>query len=191
MQAKNAQKLLSRYCEIARLGNGMWCGRIGDRVIDLSLDHTGGEVSYVRVRRVNDHDDLMSDYHAGSFFDNLTAAIRYCIGKSKNQHLPGSQTIKYPWLEAEIVHEGNTLKKTAVFRLTYNRTPGLSSPKETVRAGHSSRCPVPLAMAEAYIAGDDPGAGILLDWLSEKVGGDIGAAVDEVRMAHLTSPLRL
>ena len=34
------------------------------------------EVAVIRVRRVNDHDDPMTDYSAGVFCDNLTQALR-------------------------------------------------------------------------------------------------------------------
>ena len=44
------------------------------RVLSFYVDHAS-VISLVHVRRENDHSDLQTDYHAGSFYDNLTQAL--------------------------------------------------------------------------------------------------------------------
>ena len=48
--------------------------------MELSFIKNGGESNQAicfKTRRINDMDDPMTDYCAGSFWDNLTQAIRY------------------------------------------------------------------------------------------------------------------
>ncbi len=39
----------------------------------------GSEICCINVRNENNHDDIQSDYSAGSFADNLTMAIRWLM----------------------------------------------------------------------------------------------------------------
>ena len=54
-----------------------WKGRVLSFYIDHSYELKTAKISLVHVRRENDHSDLMSDYHAGSFCQNLTQALDY------------------------------------------------------------------------------------------------------------------
>jgi len=54
-----------------------WKGRVLSFYIDHSYELKTAKISLIHVRRENDHSDLMSDYHAGSFYPNLTQALDY------------------------------------------------------------------------------------------------------------------
>ena len=52
-----------------------WKGRVLSFYIDHSYELKTAKISLIHVRLENDHSDLMSDYHAGYFPDNLTQAL--------------------------------------------------------------------------------------------------------------------
>lgn len=70
--------------EVAAIANGTsssrkvvipWKGRVLSFYVDPPCKNTDAVISLVHVRRENDHSDLQTDYHAGSFYDNLTQAL--------------------------------------------------------------------------------------------------------------------
>lgn len=72
---KKTEKLTG--CKIIKK-NG--CYFVVKNNMELSFIKNGGDSDQAicfKTRRVNDNDDLMSDYHAGTFWDNLTQAINY------------------------------------------------------------------------------------------------------------------
>lgn len=72
--------------EVAAIVNGTsssckvvipWKGRVLSFYVDPARARRNADavISLVHVRRENDHSDLQTDYHAGSFYDNLTQAL--------------------------------------------------------------------------------------------------------------------
>lgn len=51
-----------------------WKGRVLSFYVD-GAGTSNPRVSLVHVRREDDHSDMMTDYHAGGFYDNLTQAL--------------------------------------------------------------------------------------------------------------------
>ena len=81
MTVKNAMKKLSKYGTVEHQGSSAWI-IINNRFVSFLSNGTWDENSSAicfHVRRINDESDIQSDYHAGSFFDNLTQAIRYAM----------------------------------------------------------------------------------------------------------------
>lgn len=81
MKVENAIKKLEKNGfeveEFKGRGNDKYRGTRGDWVISFFRNGgDSGEAVNFRVRRKDDHDDIMSDYFAGSFTDNITQAIR-------------------------------------------------------------------------------------------------------------------
>ena len=74
MQATNAiKKLNNAGFSVTQSGN-RYSAKAGRNVIEFHQQD--GEIICIRVRSANDHDDVMSDYSAGVFCDNLSQAIR-------------------------------------------------------------------------------------------------------------------
>jgi hypothetical protein len=46
------------------------------RVIEFHRNGDSEEITCIKVRHANDHNDVMTDYSAGSYADNITQAIR-------------------------------------------------------------------------------------------------------------------
>lgn len=82
MTLTNAIKKLEAktQTEVIKLHN-VYQVPFNDRVIEITQNGHDDEVATIRVRRPNDHDDSMSDYSAGAFFNNLSQAIRFCEGR--------------------------------------------------------------------------------------------------------------
>lgn len=75
MKLINAIKKLEKYTEVKK--DGIFYQAVkGSEVIEF-IDNGGmGEITCIKVRRINDHDDSMTDYSAGVFCDNLTQALK-------------------------------------------------------------------------------------------------------------------
>ncbi len=74
MQATNAvNKLTKAGFAVTQSGNH-YSAQAGRNVIEFYQQD--GEIICIRVRSANDQDDVMSDYSAGVFCDNLSQAIR-------------------------------------------------------------------------------------------------------------------
>lgn len=74
MQAINAVKKLNKAgFQITQNGN-RYSAQAGRNAIEFSQQ--GDDIVCIRVRSVNDKDDVMSDYSAGVFCNNLSQAIR-------------------------------------------------------------------------------------------------------------------
>ncbi len=60
----------------SRYGNGI--SAIKDNHEITCLCNPGDDdVISIRERRLNDHDDIMTDYFAGCYWDNISQALRY------------------------------------------------------------------------------------------------------------------
>jgi hypothetical protein len=66
--------------EVIKL-NGVYQVPYRERIIEMTKNGRDDLIATIRVRRPNDHDDSMSDYSAGAFFNNLSQAIRFCEGR--------------------------------------------------------------------------------------------------------------
>ena len=78
MTVKNAVKKLSKLGKVEINGMQAWV-IYGNREISFCSNGGWGEdrtVVAIRVRGLSDHDDIQSDYCAGSFYDTITSAIK-------------------------------------------------------------------------------------------------------------------
>lgn len=75
MKLTNAIKKLGKYTEVRKLEYSYQAIQ-GNQAIEFFENGTSGEITCIRVRSIHDKDDIMSDYCAGSFCDNLTQAIK-------------------------------------------------------------------------------------------------------------------
>ena len=74
MQVTNAIKKLSNVGFSVTQSGNCYRANTGSKVIEFHQQN--GEIICIRVRSANDHDDVMSDYSAGTWCDNLSQAIR-------------------------------------------------------------------------------------------------------------------
>ena len=74
MTLENAIKKLSKVAKIETNGLHYW-GQIGGHMVEF-MKNSVGDISCIRVRGVRDEDDIMTDYFAGVWCDNLSQAIR-------------------------------------------------------------------------------------------------------------------
>lgn len=74
MQATNAVKKLNKSGFTVTQSGNRYSAQAGRNVIEFHQQD--GEIICIRVRSANDHDDVMSDYSAGTWCDNLSQAIR-------------------------------------------------------------------------------------------------------------------
>lgn len=74
MQTLNAIKKLTKSgFEVIQNGN-RYIAKANRHIV--SFADQGGDIICINVRSQNDHDDVLSDYSAGVFCDNLTQAIK-------------------------------------------------------------------------------------------------------------------
>jgi hypothetical protein len=94
MKLKNAIKKLQNQADegtfrIHEHADGkpwMASGNFGKWVVEFLANgrwHDDADITCIKVRKHNDHDDSMTDYSAGSFRDTLTAAIKSAKRLSK------------------------------------------------------------------------------------------------------------
>lgn len=81
MKHTNLRKAIEKYAPVeAKLGkNDHYMARLGNYLISWHVSWYEKEdqtASLVRVRHVNDKDELISDYHAGSYYDTIKSAVR-------------------------------------------------------------------------------------------------------------------
>jgi hypothetical protein len=74
MQVTNALKKLTKAGFVVEQNDKYYSAQAGRDVIEFHQQD--GEIICIRVRSVNDQDDVMSDYSAGVFCDNLSQAIQ-------------------------------------------------------------------------------------------------------------------
>lgn len=74
MKLENAIKKLKKNGYKVTSNDSRHTALKGQQVIEFASQD--GRVLYVRSRGVNDKDDIMTDYSAGVFYDNITQAIR-------------------------------------------------------------------------------------------------------------------
>ncbi|MCK9473350.1 hypothetical protein [Sulfurimonas sp.] len=78
MKLTNAIKKLSKYGEVKQDGNLFWA-EIKSYVVQFRANgpiEEGTTARGFRVKSKNDEDDIMTDYFAGVWCDNLTQAIK-------------------------------------------------------------------------------------------------------------------
>lgn len=80
MKHASVEKAVSKYAKVESRKDGagnMWYWAVTkEREISWIVSwYEDGEASCLRVRGLNDHDDYMSDYHAGSYFDTIKSAV--------------------------------------------------------------------------------------------------------------------
>ena len=68
-------KRMNKVGEVYKAGN-FYEVRIGREIIRVARNGGMDAVATINVRRVNDNDDIMSDYHAGSYYPNINQAIK-------------------------------------------------------------------------------------------------------------------
>lgn len=82
MKSSNLIKKVSKISLINQrvdIGNNVWfSAQTKHRVIEWHVswnDVQEDVASCVRVRSINDHDDLVSDYNAGCYYDTIKSAM--------------------------------------------------------------------------------------------------------------------
>jgi hypothetical protein len=81
MKHERLKKAVEKYAPIEEvLGKcNYYSARFMNRIISWHVswyEKEDGLASLVRVRHIDDKDDFVSDYHAGSYFDTIKSAIR-------------------------------------------------------------------------------------------------------------------
>jgi hypothetical protein len=80
MKYSNAiKKLKKNGFTVKEDGEGQVWATIGNREVDFFCNgkfSQDGEICCIRTRALSDKDDVMTDYSAGVFCDNLSQAIR-------------------------------------------------------------------------------------------------------------------
>ena len=72
-----AIKTLAKACNgIQHNSTGAYWGVIGKRIVSFRANGSDGACCF-HTRRIDEEDDIQTDYFAGSFWSNLTRAIRY------------------------------------------------------------------------------------------------------------------
>lgn len=81
MTIANATKKLEKAgFKVENTGYGFHASKPAtSKVIEFRKNGDSDEITCVKVRRVNDHSDAMSDYSAGSYFDTITRAIKFSV----------------------------------------------------------------------------------------------------------------
>lgn len=79
MKLTSAIKKLSKYGEVKQDGNLFWADIKSNVVQFRTTMGDGAMASGFRVRSKSDKDEIMTDYFAGVWCDNLTQAIRVAI----------------------------------------------------------------------------------------------------------------
>ena len=77
MTVAKAARKLAKHGEVRRTGTQYWA-RIGTCVVSFlpnGEDKPEATALNFHCRDVNDRHDMSTDYHAGSYFDTITAAI--------------------------------------------------------------------------------------------------------------------
>ena len=126
MRHAYAVKKLSKFGQVFQRGtaSNFYCV-IGARVIEwFTTNHFGyQEVNCLKIRGINDHDDILSDYRAGSYVDSLDQAIRRDLNSKHKRWslcLLGDRYDNEPtlWVTCLIGYEGKKFVKTAKFELS-------------------------------------------------------------------------
>lgn len=74
MQVTNALNKLTKAGFVVTQSGNCYSAQAGRNII--SFYEQGGRTICINLRTEDDHDDVMSDYSAGVFCDNLSQAIR-------------------------------------------------------------------------------------------------------------------
>ena len=78
MDTKNAiKKLEKKGFEVKKTEGGMYVAKNPNLRHFIQFYDQEGRVIIIDLRTPGQEDDIMSDYHAGTFCDNITQAIRY------------------------------------------------------------------------------------------------------------------
>jgi len=76
MTYKNAINKLKKGQYKIHVNDGRVSAIKNDGVIEFIKYDSSGKIDCIRVRGVNDKDDIMTDYFAGTWCDNLTQAMK-------------------------------------------------------------------------------------------------------------------
>jgi hypothetical protein len=71
-----AIKKIEKVAPVKKI-NSRYTAEVNGKVLEFTLNGRSDEVATVSIRAAWDKDDYMSDYHAGTFFDNIGQAVRY------------------------------------------------------------------------------------------------------------------
>lgn len=78
MERQNGIKRLAKLGTARSEGRKCWVEHKGHVVSFISMSLSdNSNIDCIRVRRATDHDDIQSDYLAGSYFDTMAQAIKY------------------------------------------------------------------------------------------------------------------
>ena len=79
MTISNAIKTIERRLGKTPIKNkyNEYAVNVNGRVLSFYKNGGGNDIVCINVRRENDHSDSMTDYSAGSFYDNLSQAIKF------------------------------------------------------------------------------------------------------------------
>ena len=75
MTVQNAIKKVSKWAEVKE-NNGAYVARKGNKEIEFRGNGWTDDVATIRVRNINDLDEVQSDYSAGVYCDNIAQALR-------------------------------------------------------------------------------------------------------------------
>ena len=77
MKHMNLKKKVEKYAPVEKRGANQFVASFLNQVIEWRTEfYDETEVSLLRVRRISDKDELVSDYCAGSFYDTIKSAMR-------------------------------------------------------------------------------------------------------------------
>jgi hypothetical protein len=78
MTIQNAIKKVTKAFNVEPVKNGQFYSfTVGQNVIEFAQNGRSNEITCISTRRSSDKDDLMTDYFAGTFHDNITQAIKF------------------------------------------------------------------------------------------------------------------
>lgn len=76
MKVNNAIKKLDKYTPVIVNDGSLFSAAKNGQVIEFYRNGRSDDICCVRLRRTTDKDDIVTDYSAGVFCDNITQAIK-------------------------------------------------------------------------------------------------------------------
>lgn len=78
MKTSNAIKKLEKAgAKVELLWKNKYSAQFKSHVVEF-INQDGSAICII-VRNKNDHDDIMTDYHAGTFFSSIKSAIEFAV----------------------------------------------------------------------------------------------------------------
>lgn len=81
MKVANAVKKLEKAGFEVKEECGHFVAKLGKELVEFYRNGTSEDVTCIRVRNENNHDDSMTDYCAGVFVDNISHGIRIAMAR--------------------------------------------------------------------------------------------------------------